>query len=83
MQLILRIVTNSYRIQWHSLNAEKVKHVKGRLLDHTMFYSILSLFRIGTSLKGKILIPEGANSFRSEQFLTVCKLTFTTLGDHP
>ena len=72
MQLFLLIVTNSYRIQWRSLNAEKVTHIKGRLLDHVVFSSIVSLFKVGT---------EGANYFLSEQFLTVWKIIYTTLGD--
>ena len=31
---------------------------------------------MGTSLKGKNLLPEGANSFLYEQFLIVSKITF-------
>ena len=38
-------------------------------------------FQNGNSLKGKNLLPEGANSFLLEQFLIVWKITFTTLGD--
>ena len=43
----------------------------------------MSLFKMGTSLKGKNLPPEGANSFLYEQFLLVWKNTITTLGDLP
>ena len=34
---------------------------------------------MGTSLKGKNLLPEGANSFLYEQFLIVRKITFIAL----
>ena len=36
-----------------------------------------------TSLKGKNLLPEVANSFHNEKFLMEWKITFTTLGDLP
>ena len=45
------------------------------------FSSIAPLFKIGTSLKGKNLLPEAANSFFYEQFFRVCRIAFTTLGD--
>ena len=38
-------------------------------------------YQMGTSLKGKNLLPEGANSFLYEQFLRVRKITFITLSD--
>ena len=38
---------------------------------------------MGTTFKGKNLLPEGSNSFPKEQFLMVWKITFTTLGDLP
>ena len=44
---------------WGSQNAEKVMHIKGRLL-----YQAMILYNhVGTYLKGKNLLPEGANSF--------------------
>ena len=49
--------------QWHSQNAEKVMHIKGRPLIKQWFSSIASLIKMGTSLKGKNLLPERANSF--------------------
>ena len=48
--------------QWRTKNAEKVTHIKGRLLEQ-IFSSIASLFKMGTSLKGKNSFPEEANSF--------------------
>ena len=39
--------------------------------------SIVSLFKMGTSLSGKNLLPEGANSFLYEQFLIVWKITLS------
>ena len=50
-------------IQWRSQNAEKVTHIKGRLLVKQWFSSIAYIFIMGTSLKGKNLLQEGANSF--------------------
>ena len=58
---------NKHRIvqvkQWHSQNAENCMHIKGGLLNQTMILYITSLFKMGTSAKGKNLLPEGANSF--------------------
>ena len=56
---------------------------KGDYWIKQQFSSNASLFEMGTSLKGKNLLPEGANSFLLEQFLMVWKVTFTTLGDFP
>ena len=64
-------------------NAEKVKHLKRRILDQQWFSSIASIFEMGTSLKGKNSLPEGANSFLYEQFLIVWKITFIILNDLP
>ena len=69
--------------QWRSQNAEKVTHIKGRLLDQAVNTSIVSLLLMGTSLKGKNLLSAGANSFLQEQLLMAWKITFTTLGDLP
>ena len=49
--------------QWRCQNAEKATLIKGRLLDQAVLLLISSLFKVGTSLKGKNLLPEGANSF--------------------
>ena len=49
--------------QWRSQNAEKVTHVKERLLDEAVILFNCVLFEMGTSLKGKNLLPKGANSF--------------------
>ena len=46
-----------------SQNAEKDTHIKGRLLYQARFSLIASLFKMGNSVKGKNLLPEGANSF--------------------
>ena len=42
-----------YLNQWRSKNAEKVTHIKGRLLEQAVILLIVSLFIIGTSLKGE------------------------------
>ena len=48
----------------HSQNAEKFTYIKGRLLYQVVIlYNVP--FEIGTSLKGKNLLPEGANSLRA------------------
>ena len=70
-------------MQQRSQNAEKVTHIKERLLDQAMILFNRVPFQMGTSLKGKNLLPEGANSFLYEQFYRVWKITFITLSDLP
>ena len=65
-----------YTSQRRSQSAEKVMHIKGRLLDQAMILFNCVPFQMGTSLKGKNLkgknlLPEGANSFLYEWFLIV------------
>ena len=62
--------------QWCSQNAEKVTHIKGRPIDQAMILFNCIPFQMGTSLKGKNLLPEEANSFLYEQFLILWKNTF-------
>ena len=50
---------------------------KGDYWIKQCFSSIGSLFKMGTSLKGKNSLSEGANSFLYEQFLIVWKITFS------
>ena len=57
---------NVFADQWRSQNAEKVTHIKRRLLDQAMIFFNCVPFQMGTSLKGKNLLPEGANSFLYE-----------------
>ena len=71
------------QLQWHSKSTEKVTHIKGRSLDQAMILFNCVPFQIRTSLKRKILLPKGANSFLYEQFLTVWKISFITLSDLP
>ena len=49
--------------QWRSQNAEKVTHIKRRLLDQSVVFLIASLFKMGTSLKGKNSLPLGGSEF--------------------
>ena len=49
--------------QWRSQNAEKVTHIEGRLLYHALILYNYVHFQFGTSLKGKNVLPEGANSY--------------------
>ena len=44
-------------------NAEKVTHTKGRLLEQAVFLFNCVPLHMRTSLKGKNLLPERANSF--------------------
>ena len=44
-------------------NAEKVMHIKGRLLYQAMILYNYVPFQMGTLLKGKNLLSEGAISF--------------------
>ena len=53
----------TYKLQWHSRNAEKVTHIKGKLQDQAVILFICVPFKMDTSLKGKNLLPEGGNSF--------------------
>ena len=62
---------------------KRLRTPKGDYWIKQWFSSIVSLFKMGTSLKEKNLLPEEANSFLSEQFLKVWKITFTTLGELP
>ena len=59
----------------------KVMHIKGRQLDQAKIPFNCIPFQSGTSLKGKNLLPEVANSFLYEQFLIVLKII--TLSDLP
>ena len=56
-------------VQWRSQNAEKVTHVKGRLLYQALILYNYDPFQIATSLKGKNLLPEGTNSLEANSFL--------------
>ena len=69
-------------MQWRSQNAEKDTHIKGTLLNQTVFLFNYVPFRMGTSLKGKHLLPGGILSFKSSS-LWYGKITFTTLVDLP
>ena len=60
-----------------SENDEKLRNSKGDYWNKQRFSSIASLFKMGTSLKGKNLLLEVANSFFYEQFLIVWKITIT------
>ena len=62
---------------------KKLRTSKGDYWIKQRFSSIAPLLKIGTSLKGKNLLPEGASYFLYEQFLRVWKIAFTTLGDLP
>ena len=45
-------------VQRRSQNAEKITHIKGRLLDQAMILFNCVPFQMGTSLKGKNLLPD-------------------------
>ena len=56
--------------QWHSQNVDKVTHIEGRLLYQAMILYNYVPFQIGTSLKGKNLLPkEWILSFKSSSLL--------------
>ena len=81
----------STRCQWgHAVHCESVtcgyqiwNKNKGRLLYQVVILNNYIPFQIGTALKGKNSLSEGANSFLLEQFLVVWKIPFTTLGELP
>ena len=62
---------------------KKLRTSKGNYWIKQWFSSIASLFKMGTSLKGKNLLPWGANSFLYDQFFMVWKITFITLRNRP
>ena len=49
---------------------------KGDYWVKQWFCSIVSLFKMGTSLKGKNLLPEEVNFFLKEQLQMVWKITY-------
>ena len=57
------IFSNDVTIQWRDQNAEKVRHIKGDYWIKQRFSLFASFFKVGTSLKGKTLLPEGVVSF--------------------
>ena len=63
-----------FAFQWRSQVAWENRTSKGDYWIKQCFSSIAFLFKMGTSLKGKNLLPEGANSFLYEQFLVVWKI---------
>ena len=79
---IYRFVT--YRTIGEAWTRKKLRTTKGDYRINQWFSSIVSLFKMRTSFKGKNLLPgEGANSFLYEKFLIVRKLKFITLSDLP
>ena len=59
---LTKLLLQYYHVMWRSHNAEKIMHIKGRLLYQALILYKYVPFLIGTSLKGKNLFPEGANS---------------------
>ena len=57
------MLNTTERKQWRSQNAEKDLHIKRKTTGSSSDSLQLRLFIIGTSLKGKNLLPERANSF--------------------
>ena len=67
------IECNMLTIQWRSQNAEKVAHIKGRLLDQAVILFHCVLF---SKLKENLL-PEGANSCsQREQFFPLTAVPY-------
>ena len=56
------MLNSTERKQGRSQNAERDTHIKGRLLDQAVILFNYAPFKTGTSLKGKNLLQEGANS---------------------
>ena len=80
--LMLRLLT-VYSSNGVARALKKLHTSKGDYWIKQWFSSIASLFKMGTSLKGKNLLPEGANSSLYEQFLILWKITFITWSDLP
>ena len=80
---VVHWIISEHTDQWRSQNAEKVTHIKRRLLDQAMILFDCVPFQMGTSLKGKNCSQrELILSFKSS-FLWYGKITFTTLGGLP
>ena len=82
--------TTKVHEKWLTMTLKKLRTSKGSTsgsssdaLQLRAFSTIASLFKMRTSLKGKNLLPKGANSFLYEQFLMVWKITFTTYTKWP
>ena len=56
---------------------EKLRTSKGVYWFKQRFSLIVPLFKIGTFLKEKNMLPKGANSFLWEKFLMIWDITFT------
>ena len=67
------IGTLAHGSQWRSQNVRKCYTHQRETTVTSSDSSIASLFIMGTALKGKNLLPEGANSFLLEQFLMALK----------
>ena len=79
---LLSLVAFRCLIQWRSQNDEKkIRTSKGDYWIKQWVSSIAYLIKMETSLKGKNLLSEGANSFLYEKCLIVWKITFITLSD--
>ena len=75
--------TNRWK-QWRRQNAEKVTHIKERLLDQAVMLFNCIPFQSGSFSLRIEFAPRGSEFFPLEQFLMVWKFTFTTLlGDLP
>ena len=59
-----------------SRTEKKLRTSKGDYWIKHWFTSIVSLFKMGTSLKGKNLLPEGANSFYKSSSLKSSSLWY-------
>ena len=70
-------------LQYCSQNAEKVTHIKGRLLDQAVLLFNCIPFQSGNFSKKKEFAPRGSKFFPLEQFLIEWKITFTTSDDLP
>ena len=69
--------------QWRSQNVKKVKHTKGRLLEQAVILFHCVPFHMGSSLKGKKLLPEEEEFFPLRAVPYGMEITFATLGDLP
>ena len=56
-------MSHSVKHQWRSQNAKKSYAHQRETTGSSASFQIVPLFKVGTSLKGKNLHPEGANSF--------------------
>ena len=70
-ELLVVIVSQCNTLQGRSQNAEKVTHINGSYWNKQRFSSFASLFKMGTSLKGKNLLQRERSGSKFSPLIAV------------